>query len=168
MKILPSIFHKRREKGSVAIEMAFAMIILLMLLSLLLFWARVFWYHSMSSKAAHDAARFLSRATPSEMQTIGSSRGEAPVAAVARWIAESELAAIEPEMYPFWIEVECGRRNNTGVITYVNCGNSIPEMVRVKMELGFKDEIIPDLLLDYFGMKRYTFTPDVAMRYVGN
>jgi Flp pilus assembly protein TadG len=148
--------------------MAAVFFLFIMMLGLLLFWGRVFWYNSMAQKAAQDAARFLSRATPVEMQTRSSRVAEAPVAAVARWIVHSEVGALYPVMDPYWIYVQCGVPNNTNVIVYGNCGSSIPQTVRVSMRLGFKDELVPDILMDFFGMKRYTFKPDVTMRYVGN
>jgi hypothetical protein len=168
MTIAPISWRRRSEKGVVAIELASVLFVFIILLSLLLFWARVFWYYSMAHKAAHDAARFLSRATPSEMQTYGSNYSEAPVAGVARWIVESELGVLRPVMRPMWVYVECGNRNGTGTMTYGNCGSRVPEMVRVHMELGFSDDLLPTMLLEFFGQDQITLDPDVAMRYVGN
>lgn len=168
MNIPRSVFRRPSEQGSVAIEMALVFFIFIMMLGLLMFWARVFWYYSMTQKAAHDAARFLSRATPVEMQTRGSRGAEAPVAAVARWIADSEVGSLYPVMDPYWIYVECGGRNGTNVMRYENCGAFVPEMVRVSMRLEFRDGFLPGILMDFFGMKSYTFLPDVTLRYVGN
>ena len=112
---IPSTLRRRRsEEGVVAIELASVLFLFILLLSLLLFWARVFWYYSMAHKAAHDAARYLSRATPAEIQTFGSGYSEAPAAGVARWIIESELGVLRPLMRPMWVYVECGARNGTG------------------------------------------------------
>lgn len=168
MNIPPTYLFRRRAQGAVAVEMALVMSAFTMLLTLLLFWAQVFWYYTMAHKAAHDAARFLSRATPAEMQTLGTGGGEAPAAGVARWIVESELGALRPVMQPFWIYVECGGRSATGLTTFGNCGSKIPELVRVRMELGFNDSLLPDMLFNYFGRSNLTLQPDVAMRYVGN
>jgi cbb3-type cytochrome oxidase subunit 3 len=166
---IPSTLRRRRsEEGVVAIELASVLFLFILLLSLLLFWARVFWYYSMAHKAAHDAARYLSRATPAEIQTFGSGYSEAPAAGVARWIVESELGVLRPLMRPMWVYVECGARNGTGTMTYGYCGSRVPEMVRVHMELGFSDALLPTMLLEFFGQDQITLDPDVAMRYVGS
>lgn len=148
--------------------MALVMSSFAMLLSLLLFWAQVFMYYTMAHKAAHDAARYLSRATPAEMQTLGTGGAEAPAAGVARWIVESELEGLRPIMQPFWIYVECGGRGATGLTTFGNCGSRVPELVRVRMELGFNERLLPAMLLNYFGQSNLTLQPEVAMRYVGS
>lgn len=168
MTILPKACSRRKEEGSVAIELSSILFVFIILLSLLLFWGRVFWYYSMAQKAAHDAARYLARATPLEMQTRGSGGTEAPVAGVARWIVESELGVLRPVMDPLWVYVECGTRSGTGILSYGNCGAKVPEMVRVRMELGFAEGILPSMLLEFFGQSALTLEPDVAMRYVGN
>ncbi|WP_312520397.1 TadE/TadG family type IV pilus assembly protein [Massilia sp.] len=160
--------YRRNAQGAVAVEMALVISFFTMLLTLLLFWAQVFWYYTMAHKAAHDAARFLSRASPAEMQTLGAGGAEAPVAGVARWIVDSEIGALRPVMQPFWIYIECGTRSATGGTAFGNCGSRIPEFVRVRMELGFNESLLPDMLFGYFGQNDFTLQPDVAMRYVGN
>jgi hypothetical protein len=84
-----------RRRGSVAVECAIVLPILLLLVSGLLFFARVFWCYTVAQKAAHDGARFLATTTLREIAP--SSAGPVvPVAVVAQKIAMDELADLNP------------------------------------------------------------------------
>jgi Flp pilus assembly protein TadG len=84
-----------RKRGSVAVECAIVLPILLLLISGLLFFARVFWCYTVAQKAAHDGARFLAATTVREIAP--SSAGPVvPVAVVAQKIAMDELAELNP------------------------------------------------------------------------
>lgn len=169
MKTLTCMFRKRAETGSVAVEMAIILPIFLLLLTSLVFFARVFWYYSVAQKAAHDAARFLSTATQADMRTVGTGGNEATSAAIARWIANTEVEAMQPVMSPLWIYVQCGVPTGTGgYINYGNCGDNIPQMVRVRMSMRMRDNIFPDLTWEYFGEDGLQLIADVTMRYAGN
>jgi cbb3-type cytochrome oxidase subunit 3 len=149
---------KRPEQGSVAVEMAIILPIFLMLLALPLFLACVFWFYSVGQKAAHDAARYLSTATPVEMKTPGGGFNEAPVAATARWIAQQELEGILPLTDGILIQVQC----NANV-----CGLGVPSTVRVDVSIGMHDPMLFGLTSEYLGNTYMTLTGSMTLRYVG-
>lgn len=160
----------RRERGSAAIELAVVFPILLLILTVPLFYARVFWYYSVAEKAAHDAARFLSTATPAEIRTLGDGGGEARVAAIARWIADTETEVLAPVMTPRWIYVQCGSLVGTsGYINYGNCGDNVaPLMVRVYIDMRMYDDIFGELTSAFYPEEGLHLLTDVTMRYAGN
>ena len=84
-----------RRRGSVAVECAIVLPVLLLLISSLLFFARVFWCYTVAQKAAHDGARFLATTTLREI-TPSSTGNDVPVALVAEKIARDEVAELNP------------------------------------------------------------------------
>jgi cbb3-type cytochrome oxidase subunit 3 len=157
MKRLPK--HAPTTRGSVAVEMAMILPILLLVLAVPLFFARVFWVYSVGQKAAHDAARYLSTATQAEMRTPGGGFNEARVAAVARWIAQQELEEIVPFTDGIPIAVLC----DSGP-----CGGIIPQTVHVKIQINLHDGILENLTSEYIGNTSMVLFGDVTLRYVGN
>jgi Flp pilus assembly protein TadG len=86
----------RREQGSVAIEFAVVMTFLLLpLLAATLFFGRFLWHYTVAEKAAHDAARFLASASPTELK-MQSPSGEAYVVEAAKALARAEIAELNP------------------------------------------------------------------------
>jgi len=157
MKARPKLFRKSAD-GSVAVEMAVILPILLLFLAVPLFIARIFWFYSVGEKAAHDAARFLSTATQAEMRTPGGGFNEAKVAAVARWIAQQELEEILPFTDGIIIDVQC----NTG-----GCGAAVPNTVHVGVQTTLHDNILGGMTSLYFGGTDLVLYSNVTMRYVG-
>lgn len=148
---------KRPEQGSVAVEMAIILPIFLMLLAAPLFLACVFWFYSAGQKAAHDAARYLSAASPIEMKTA-SGFGEAPVAATARWIAQQELEGILPLTDTIQILVLCNA---------IPCGTAVPSSVHVDITIGLHDPMLYGLTADQLGSTYMVLTGSMTLRYAG-
>lgn len=151
--------YQRKAEGSVAIEMAAVLPILVMLLTVIFFLARIFWFYSVGQKAAHDAARFLSTSTQAEMRTPGGGFSEAQVAAVARWIAQEELQEILPYTDGILIDIHC----NTGA-----CGAAVPSTVHVGIQITLHDSILDGLTSIYLGSTDMLLVGNVTMRYVGH
>lgn len=147
---------RRSTKGSVAIEMALILPILLVLLTSMLFFARIFWFYSAGQKAAHDAARFLATATQAEMRTPGGGFSEARVAGVARWIAQQELQDIVGFTEGILIDVLC---DNSA------CGAAVPRMVHVRVQIVVDDPIFGDVLMTLIGRSGITLTSVVQFPY---
>jgi hypothetical protein len=107
MKRLP-LAAPDRERGSVAVE--FALLFVLVLVPLLagaLFFGRFFWHYTVAEKAAHDAARFLATASPTELKTVGPS-GEAAILGAAKALAQAEISELNPSpTYPPLVYVYC-------------------------------------------------------------
>lgn len=164
-----SSLRRRTQRGSIMVEFAIIVPILIVCLTVPLFLARIFWYYSVAQKATHDAARFLSTATQAEMRTLGAGGGEANVAALARWIAYTETEVLQGVTTPLWIHVECGvPTGSTGFLTYDNCGFGVPQTVRVHITMGINDDIFPTSTYGFFGEDGLRLTADVTMPYAGN
>lgn len=135
-------------------EMAIVLPILIMLVTTLVFFARVFWYYSVMQKAAQDATRFLSTATSVEMRTTG-----APMAAVARSIAETETSLLRSTADDFAIDVQCN---------FASCGFAVPVTVRTVIQMRMSDDIFGPITSAFYGSDGLVLTADVTMRYAGN
>jgi Flp pilus assembly protein TadG len=160
MKTPSTASIRQRRKGGAAVEMAIVLPLLVLFLAVPLFFGRVFWYYSVAQKAAHDAARFLSATTQTEIRGSGSG-GEAPVAALARAIAVSELNGIRAGLDGWTITVLCD---------FNTCGMALPETVRVSVWITVRDGIFGSITSQYYGEDGYglLLKADVTMRYVGN
>lgn len=157
MKTWPRLFRKT-ETGSVAVEMAFILPIFVMLLTMLLLFARIFWVYSATQKAAHDAARFLSTATQAEIRTGGGGFNEARYPAVARWIAQQELMDIVPWAEGITITPFCDN---------IACNSARPSTIRVRVEVSLRNDIFPDLISAYLGSANIVLQSRVVLPYAG-
>ena len=144
--------------GSVAVECAVFLPILLLTLAVPLFFARVFWYYNVAEKAAHDAARFLSAATQAEIKAQGSGFSEPPIAGVARSIAMAELEEITPGLDGLRVDVQCDGGP---------CGIIVPQTVRAFVRIQMRDWIFPAFSSAYYGDEGVILVTDVTMRYAG-
>lgn len=150
---------RRKEEGSVAVEAALVLPILILFVAAPLFLARVFWYYSVAEKAAHDGARFLSQATRLEIQA--SAGGAAPgIPALARAISDAELDGIRSVVSGASVDVQCDG---------IACdGLSVPQTVRVVVRIRVHDDILGIITDEFFGPNGLLLTADVTMRYAGN
>lgn len=153
--------RRRSERGSVAIEAAILLPILILFLAVPLFFARVFWYYSVAQKAAHDAARYLATASHVEMMTLGADDGDAPVAALAKAIVMAETDEIRPVLDARTVAVQCDLNV---------CGWQIPQTVRVSVRLRVSDNILGAITDDFYMVngQGINLTADVTMGYAGN
>lgn len=150
---------RRTEQGSIAIETAVILPVLIMFLAVPLFLARIFWYYSVAEKAAHDSARLLSQASRAEI--LGPGNGAKPgVVALAESIIDAELAEIRPGLVTTVPTILCEG--------YTCAGQRVPQDVRVALEIHVRDEIFGPITDPIFGEDGLWLTADVTMRYVGN
>jgi Flp pilus assembly protein TadG len=158
----------RQERGSVAIELAAVLPVLLLILVMPLFYARVFWYYSVAEKAAHDAARFLSSATQAEMRTLGDSGVEARVATIAQWIAATETEMLVPVMERRIILIQCGYGSGSS-LSFVSCSDNVaPSVVRVYVSMRMYDDLFSEFTSALYPEEGLHLNSDITMRYVGN
>jgi hypothetical protein len=150
---------RRSSRGSVAIEMAVILPLMLALLSVPLFYARVFWFYSVAQKAAHDSARYMTSVTQAEMRTPGTGFGEPKVVAVGRWIAQQELTELVPLTDGIPIDIQC----EPGP-----CGAKVPQTVRVKVAIVLHDMLLDSMTSDIVGSTDAVLVGDVTMAYAGN
>lgn len=159
MKSLSNRWCRRSERGSVAVETALILPLLIVFLAAPLFLARVFWYYSVAEKAAHDAARFLSASTQLEMQDQTGSPFT-PVSLLAMSIVDAEMEGIAPALRTKAISVTCDS---------VFClGQSVPQWVRVTVQIRVHDDLFGFMTDEFFGEDGLPLTADVTMRYAGN
>lgn len=144
----------QRARGAVAVEMAIILPVLILLLTSLVFFARIFWYYSVIQKAAHDTTRFLATATQVEMRTTG-----APIAVVAKSIAEAETEVLNTEVDAIAIDVQCN---------FASCGFAVPTTVRTVIQMQMRDTIFGPITSAFYGEDGLLLTADVTMRYAGN
>ena len=150
---------RRAQTGSVAVEAAIILPVLILFLAVPLFMARIFWYYSVAEKAAHDGARFMSQATRMEIQD-STGGAEPAVAALAKAIVNAELDEIRPGLVGVTPSVLCD-----GLI----CGGlSIPSTVRVAVQIRVRDDIFGFVTAPLFGEDGLLLVADVTVRYAGN
>jgi Flp pilus assembly protein TadG len=140
----------RRTRGSVAVETAIILPIMALLISGLVWFAQVFWYYSVLQKAAYDAARLLSTATPVEITTLGPNN-MAPIAQLVHAITTERTSVTDKVKEKLLIDVQCD---------FSTCGLAVPSTVRVAIRMTMPFPIIENNSL--------MLTSDVTMRYAGN
>lgn len=125
-----------RRQGSIAVECAIVLPILLLLISSLLFFARLFWCYTVAQKAAHDGARFLATTTLREI-TPSSTGNDVPVALVAEKIARDEVAELNPGA-GIAVSVQCYEGSPTPY--WDHCfGIDVPKKVMVRVTVPVYD-----------------------------
>lgn len=159
MKRLAPRFFRRKEQGSVAVEAAIVLPLLILFLAAPLLFARIFWYYNVAQKAAHDSARFLSQATKMEIQA-STSGAEPGVAVLARSIANTELDDIRSHLIGASATVLCDGLACDGL--------SIPSTIRVGVRIRVRDDILGIMTDQFYGADGLLLTADVTMRYAGN
>lgn len=160
MSTLHTRFRRRTEKGSVAIETAFSLMLLSAFIVIPFLLARIFWYYSVAEKAAHDGARFLSNAAQHEIVAPSGSGGEeVPIARLAEAIAHAEMDEIKPALDYFSIMALCDLDN---------CGVGVPQFVRVSVQMRIRNDLFGSIGYELFGEDPLVLEARVTMRYVGN
>lgn len=146
---------RRRQRGIAAIELAVILPVVLIMLSVPLFFGRVFWHYTVAQKAAHDAARYLSGVSLAEMTAPGRI---GKVIAVAQAIATAEMSDLNPGPYAPGVTIQCD-----GVSCF---GFAPPSTVRVVVQMPIYDDIFPAFTSELVGAYGWLLTADVTMRYV--
>jgi hypothetical protein len=129
---------RRNAGGTVAVELAAVLAtILIPLFAAALFFGRFAWHYNVAAKAAHDAARFVAAASPTEMKiqcTLIIYKDPCVVMA-AMSLATAEMAELNP-----------GGTDTPSVVVYcdeqkcaTNRGTSVPKMVSVDIKMTVED-----------------------------
>ncbi|MCC2972492.1 TadE family protein [Massilia sp. IC2-476] len=157
MKIpVPLRSSPTRQLGVAAVEAALLLPILIVFLSLPLFYARCMWHYTVAQKAAQDAARYLASVPKAEMlsTTLGAAAANRAVEIATREIAELAPGGemISPSAY--CNGATCGRMIPIG---------SLP--TRVTVEFGFY-MADPIFNIELFGP--ISINASVTVNYVGS
>ena len=151
----------RHERGSAAVEFALILPLLVLLLAFLLFFGRLFGHYTVALKAAHDASTFLAMARIAEVGIAKDSVEEIEVAKIARLIAVTELAELNPGKgaKPF-VDVRCD--NDTCL------GDKVPSVVAVKVRMRMFDAFLSGITSELVGSEGIWLYAEVQVPYVGN
>lgn len=148
--------NRVHQRGSAAIEAALLLPILIVFLTLPIFYARCMWHYTVAQKAAQDAARYLASVPKAEMlsSALATAAGNRAIEIAAR-----EMAELAPggEMYApiaYCNNSVCGRLVPFG---------SLPAEVRVEFAFVMTDPIFG---IDTWG--GITVNASVTMAYAGN
>ena len=147
---------RRRQAGAAAVELALLMSMLLVFLTMPLFYARVMWHYTVAQKAAQDAARYLASVPHSEM---ASATQAAAAGALAIEIARRELAELSPGSVIQGPYAYCNTENCGGL-----GAGTLPTTVRVSITFNMFDTILG---IEDVGWDGLRINANVTMRYVG-
>lgn len=150
-----------RQRGVAAIEMAFILPVMMILLAVPLFFGRVFWHYTVAQKAAHDAARYLSEIPLTDINNLTRIGYHL---AVAGEIVAGEMSDLNPGSDPITVSYLCEYS-----FGYAPCdGKTTPKSVRVGVRISMSDAIFPNYTSDYLGDNGLVLSAAVAMPYVAN
>lgn len=146
-----------RQRGIAAVELAIILPILVALLAVPFYFGRVFWHYTVSEKAAHDAALYLSSVPLTEMK---SQARIASVVNVAQQIYDLEMAELNPGEYAPMPTFLCGAMSCAGI--------TVPDTVRVTVQMRVFDDFLSSFTTDYKDEEGgIALTVDVTLPYVG-
>jgi hypothetical protein len=150
---------RRHARGGAAVELAVLLPVIIVMLTVPLFFGRVFWHYTVAEKAAHDAARFLAAASAAEIATPGQAGGDAPLATAAKAIVQAEIAELHPGPYAPSIEVLCDGDECFGF--------EVPKTITVRVTLPLYDEFFEGFTDEFTG-GRILLKAVATTKYVGN
>jgi hypothetical protein len=142
-----------KQGGIAAVELALVLALIgLVILPPLLFTGRLLWYYTVATKASHDATRFLSTVSVSDMSST-SRTGYA--VDVAKQIVNAEMA--ELNLGGSWpaFTILCGNYSCDGL--------SVPSTVRVAVRFPVSDPVFQTVTED----DHVIITGDATMPFVG-
>ena len=152
---------RRNQKGIAAVEFALVLPVLILLIAFTQFFGRMFWHYTVALKAAHDAATIVAMASNSEIATMKSDLGEIEISKIARQVAQSELAALNPNNgSPATVDISCDA---------LTCrGDAVPTDIVVAVKMTLVDFILPFYTTEVTGPEPMTIRAEVRVKYVGS
>ncbi len=154
-----TIRKRMRQGGVAAVELAFLLVLLLLIAAGIFEFGRAFWYYNALAKATRDGARALSLAPAANLGSVGVGQVQARVVAVAN------AANLHPALAAANVEVVCDGSS---------CADgSAPTQVRVAIS-GYRIDI--GGIFPFFSPATYAPTrfsgvplaPHTTMRYMLN
>jgi len=147
---------RRQQTGVAAVELALVLPILIVFLTVPIFFARCFWHYTVAQKAAQDAARYLSTVSRSEMM---SPTLAANAVSLAVQIARLEMAELSPGSTIATPTVYCDE-DNCGI-----SAGTVPDVVRVKIVFNMFDSVFGIVDIGRYGLQ---ITANAKVPYVGS
>lgn len=150
---------RRFQRGIAAVELAIILPVMLTLLTVPLYFGRVFWHYTVAQKAAHDATRYMSDLPLTE---FSSTARIGFALAVAREIAKREMSDFNPDSSPVPIDFQCEYASG-----YATCDtSSAPISVRSVVKVSLFDPIFASPPTTLGRDKGLFLSADVRMPYV--
>jgi hypothetical protein len=149
-------FLRRRQRGIAAVELAFVLPMMVMLLAVPLYFGRVFWHYTAAQKAAQDAARYLSTVPMAELANSARVRYAVEV---AQNIAETETAELDPGPDRPFVSVTCD--------DWACDGFSAPTTIGVSVHLRMVDSYFPVVTSLFGGDSGLVLRAAAKVPYVG-
>ncbi|TFW29877.1 TadE/TadG family type IV pilus assembly protein [Massilia horti] len=151
---------RQRANGGVAVELAVLLPVIVLFVSVVLFFGRVFWHYTVAEKAAYDAVRFLASASAVEFRTQGPGGGKAHVAAIAEAIVKEEIAELyQGGPYVPAVDVLCDLRSCNGTF--------VPAKLTVMVSLNIADPFFDGITSELAGESEVAIVlnPAASMPY---
>jgi hypothetical protein len=154
--------RRHAERGSVAVEAAIVLSLLVLFVTLpSVFYAVYFYTYSAAQKAVHDAALYLSTAPRLEMTTEGPD-GEPVAMILAKKIFAAEMAGLKPPD----LAIACIYRQGTsGVIGKPCTAKNNQDYTLLHTDVSLDMPYLDPYTGNDIGM---TIRPSAAMPYMGN
>jgi Flp pilus assembly protein TadG len=151
---------RSRQRGVAAIEFSLVLPLLVLLLSVTLYFGRVCWHYTVAQKAAHDAVMMLANATKAEMSASKPDLSDIEIANLAKEVAAIEIAELNPGGGGPRVEVFCD--------SSACKGTTVPAQVRVQVTMKVTDIFFGAFTDELSGVEGIILTADVRMPYVGH
>lgn len=155
----------RREDGSVAIEAALTIsLILIPLLAFMLFFGRYFWYYTVAQKAVHDATLYFAAAPLPDIRNTNA-------ADLAQDMIDAGLVDIDDDTLSMTgADTFCMYRTvaNPDVLTPRHCNATTPPAA-VKAQIGMtvNDPFLSSVTGSILGYEGLFITAEATLPYVG-
>ena len=148
----------RLQRGVAAVEFAIVLPVLIIMLTIPVFFARVLMHYTVAAKAAQSATMFLSTLPLQEMQ-LGPRK--TALAEVADTIAQTMTAELRPGgIDPVIIDVHCDG---------LTCGGPVaPKEIKVTVRMWMVDDYFPDLTRQYMADGYISVQYSSTMPYMGD
>jgi hypothetical protein len=153
------IRYARRQRGVAAIEFSLMLPLLVLLLSVTLYFGRVCWHYTVAQKAALDAVIMLANATKTEIAASKPDLSDIEIANLARAIALEEIAELNPGVGRPRVEIYCD--------SMACIGSGVPAQVQVVIRMKVTDIFFGGFTDELSGVEGLWLTANVRMPYVG-
>ena len=146
------------QKGSVTVEMALLLIVMLMIMAGVFEFSRAFWYYNALDKSTRDAARFMSAVTSID---ITNSNNTASAVATAKSLAllTANGANVSPPLTASNIDIKCDSSACTGT----KPSNVTVTITNFSIKIG---SLFPFFLVPGGNYGNTTLSPSTTMRYM--
>ncbi|WP_174998952.1 TadE family protein [Rugamonas aquatica] len=149
--------RRRRSSGIAAVELALVMPTFFVLIACTLLFGQVLLNYQTACKASHDAVRYLSSVSPTDMQNPAR---VADHTTLARAIVTEEMGSLMSSgLYAPVVTILCGGAACTGFST--------PNSMSVIVQMYVANNVLPGIILNLFGFPGVAVTATSTLPYVG-